>query len=533
MSKRELVDVLNKTTEISKLLTPRAGSFMSGLKTINEKIEFQTWKEELKLQLGELKKDRIIVETLELLDNGFKNGFTDAQDFNNLQGKLKTISLHLDDLLDDETEEKQMVESQKIKKGTKIKTAFDEYILIQQVGSGGNGRVFSAKNKNEEDVAIKFVEKNIDSKKLKRFKNEIYFCEHHNHDNIVRIIDRGYVYLDDKDYVFYVMPLYKETLKTKIKTGIPHEKILDIFIGLLKGLRYAHEHESIHRDIKPENIMFAEGSWEPIICDFGIAHFAEEDLLTIVETKVTDRMANFQYSAPEQRQRGGTICYQTDIYALALILNEMFTKEIPQAAGYKRIKDINEGYAFLDEIFEQIFVQKAEERLYPVDKVLLDMKVYAELYYRRKEAEIIERAINSNILKDEFCAKIMEFESLDDCLTILFDRLLPSEWINILTTGSFEYKLKHIDEEDYEEADDYTPTDIRIESKNKLYMPLTGFETEYTMNKVKINISNWIDKVNIEYLSKVNRRNEQEQKEKEQKRLFEIKRRKTIPISLI
>ena len=230
MSKRELVDVLNKTTEISKLLTPRVGSFMSGLKTINEKVEFQTWKEELKFQLGKLKKERIIVETLDLLDNGFKTGLSDAQDLNNLQGKLKTISLHLDDFLDEESETIQMIESQKLKKGTTIKTAFDEYTLIQQVGSGGNGRVFSAKNKNEEDVAVKFVEKNIDSKKLKRFKNEIYFCEHHKHDNIVKIIDRGYVCLDAKDYVFYVMPLYKETLKSKIKAGIPHEKILEIFI---------------------------------------------------------------------------------------------------------------------------------------------------------------------------------------------------------------------------------------------------------------------------------------------------------------
>lgn len=531
MEKQNLLNLLNRTEEIKKLLVPRGGDFMPGVKTISRSVDFQIWKSELKQQLLKLKPDPFITEILELLDSGFRNGLTDEKDFTNLQGKLGALSMHIDDYFNVPTEAKTV--SDRIKKGTVVKTAFDEYKLIKQVGSGGNGRVFSAKTKSEEVVAIKFVEQNIDSKKLKRFKNEIHFCEHHNHNNIVKIQDRGYAFLDGKDYVFYVMPLYGETLKDKIKAGIPHEKILDIFIGLLEGLKYAHEHESIHRDIKPENIMFAEGSWKPIICDFGIAHFAEEDLLTVVKTKATDRMANFQYSAPEQRQRGGNVCYQTDIYALALILNEMFTKEIPQAAGYKKIKDINEEYAFLDEIFEQIFVQKAEERLYPVDKILLDMKVYAELYYRRKEAEIIERAINSYILKYEFCAKITEFERLDDCLIILFDRLLPSEWINILITGSFEYKLKHMDEEDYEEADDYAPTDIRMESKNKLYMPLTGFETEYTIKKVKFNISKWIDKVNIEYLSKVNRRNEREQKEKEQKRLFEIKRRKIKPISLI
>ena len=158
-----------------------------------------------------------------------------------------------------------------------IKTAFDEYTLIGQVGQGGNGRVFSASNTADQQVAIKFVERNVGSDKLKRFKNEISFCEHHKHKNIVSILDRGYVYLDGKDYVFYVMPLYADTLKNKIKVGVPHEKVLDIFVGLLEGLKFAHEHGSIHRDIKPENIMFANGSWIPVICDFGLAHFAEED----------------------------------------------------------------------------------------------------------------------------------------------------------------------------------------------------------------------------------------------------------------
>lgn len=96
-----------------------------------------------------------------------------------------------------------------MKHGETIKTAFDEYVLIKQVGSGGNGRVFSATNMNKENVAIKFVERNISASKLKRFKNEIHFCEYHKHKNIVEILDRGYVVLDGTEYVFYVMPRKK------------------------------------------------------------------------------------------------------------------------------------------------------------------------------------------------------------------------------------------------------------------------------------------------------------------------------------
>ena len=107
-----------------------------------------------------------------------------------------------------------------MKKGLKIQTAFDEYILIKQVGSGGNGRVFSAEASNGDAVAIKFVEKNLPASKLKRFKNEIFFCERHNHKNIVEILDRGFVELDGIAYVFYVMPLYKETLRDKMRAKL-------------------------------------------------------------------------------------------------------------------------------------------------------------------------------------------------------------------------------------------------------------------------------------------------------------------------
>ena len=514
MSKRELVDVLNKTSEIEKLLTTMGGSLMPTLKTINRKVEFQVWKEELKFQLEKLRKERIIVETLELLDNGFKNGLTDEKDFKDLQGKIETISLHLDDFFDEEAEEKQMVESQKLKKGAKIKTAFDEYILIQQVGSGGNGRVFSAKNQSQEDVAIKFVEKNIDSKKLKRFKNEIHFCEHHKHDNIVKIIDRGYVYLDDKDYVFYVMPLYRETLKNKIKAGIPHEKILDIFIGLLKGLKYAHEHEGIHRDIKPENIMFVEGSWEPIICDFGIAHFAEEDLLTVVETKATDRMANFQYSAPEQRQRGGNICYQTDIYALALILNEMFTKEIPQAAGYKRIADVSEEYKYLDDLFYLLFKQDPNDRLYPEDAILSELRVLAEQHKRNKEAERLKTVVNEIVAPEDFNPKLINLEFVNNGVHFVFDSVLPADWFQMLVYGSYDHSC----------IMGYDSDKLKKINNNTISMPVRGSESKETITKLVGNVKEWVATVSRKYTQEAKRQAIAEQRRKDDARLSEIKR---------
>lgn len=514
MSKKELLDVLNKTSEIEKLLTPMGGSFMPGLKTINRNVEFQTWKEELKIQLQKLKKEQIINETLELLNNGFKNGMKDEKDFNQLQGKLKTISSHIDDFIDNEKEELQMPESLKLKKGTRIKTAFDEYTLEKQIGEGGNGRVFSAKNKSDESVAIKFVEQHIDTKKLKRFKNEIHFCEHHTHKNIVKIYDRGYAFLDNKDYVFYVMPLYKETLKNKIKAGIPHEKILDIFIGLVDGLKYAHEHESIHRDIKPENIMFAEGSWEPIICDFGIAHFAEEDLLTVVETKATDRMANFQYAAPEQRQKGGIVSYQTDIYALALILNEMFTGEIPQAAGHKRIADVNSEYKYLDDLFDMLFKQSPDERLYPETLILSELVALSEHYKRDNEKAKLKTVVNDVIEPEDFKPAIVNMDFKNNNLYFYFDSTLPEDWIQFLINGSYSHSAQI----------GYDNYNLKKHNNTTIYMPFHGSEREDTIKRVVGYVTQWVDTVNREYSQSVKRKAIEEQRKKEAARLAEIKR---------
>ena len=338
-----------------------------------------------------------------------------------------------------------MVDSVKLKNGAAVKTAFDEYTIIKQVGAGGNGRVFSAQNSNGESVAIKFIERNVSSDKLKRFKNEIYFCEQHKHKNIVEIQDRGYAVLDDKEYVFYVMPLYKETLRDKMKTNLSPEEVVVIFTGLLEGLSYAHKNGTIHRDIKPENIMFKADSLEPIICDFGIAHFADEELLTIIETKKSDRMANFQYAAPEQRIKGKEATGQTDIYAAALILNEMFTGEIPQAANYTTIESVDSEYKFLDEIFVQIYKQNPFDRLYPEEKILTEMKVLAEQYRRDQEKIKLQNTIDDLITPEHFEISIMDKQYRNGNIVFIMDRDIPQRWFHIMTQEAFSNSSAGID----------------------------------------------------------------------------------------
>ncbi len=511
MGMKQLSDVLKRTSDIEKKLKPTGGNFMPNVKTINRDPDFQIWKTELKRELQMMKQDSLVVDTLQILDNGFKNGFTDEKDFIALKGKLSVLSAHLDDYFEVQIEHD--VEVKKMKKGTVVKTAFDEYILIEQVGSGGNGRVFSATNGHGESVAIKFVERTLSAGKLKRFKNEIHFCENHKYKNIVEILDRGYVILDSTEYVFYVMPLYAETLRDKMKAKINPENAVTIFIGLIEGLSYAHKTGTIHRDIKPENIMFKAGSLEPIICDFGIAHFAEDELLTIIETKKGDRMANFQYAAPEQRVKGEVATAQTDIYAAGLILNEMFTGEIPQAVDHKTIASVAPDYAYLDDVFAQLFKQNAEDRLYPEDKILTEMKVRAEQYHRDQEKLKLQKVVDEATSPDDFNATVTKKEFINGSIVFTLDRELPYEWFQILSGG-------HLGS--YSALMSYGPKKLEKNGRYAISMPVYSSESPNSIKTIVENVLDWIPKANAKYSAHVKQVAQQEQREREAARKAEI-----------
>ena len=127
-----------------------------------------------------------------------------------------------------------------MKKNTILKTAFDEYTIVEQIGEGGNRTVYKASDSANLPVAIKVVPKNTSREKLKRFKNEIYFCLKNPNDYIIKVLDNG-VYSDEKqEYIFYVMPLYAKSLRQLMKEGIFPGQSMKAFADLCKGLAFAH-----------------------------------------------------------------------------------------------------------------------------------------------------------------------------------------------------------------------------------------------------------------------------------------------------
>lgn len=316
------------------------------------------------------------------------------------------------------------------KKGTILKTAFDDYTIQDQLGEGGSGTVYRVTNEDGEDFAAKLVSREEGKEKIKRFKNEINFCLKEEHQTIVRVLDYGYLEADSNRYLFYIMPIYANSLRQLMNKGLQHEEAVRLFLEICDGLRFAHSKGCIHRDIKPENILI-DHQGHAIIADFGIAHFREEDLATAVETKEYSRLANFKYHAPEQNE--GKATKATDIYALGLILNEMFTRQIPMGENCQKIASVAPEFAFLDQLVQRMTFQNPEERYQSINDLLLDFEARkTEAASKSAIAQLSEPIANKDITDPLYLhpIEIKGIETKDGVLIITLSEFVNQAWEN-------------------------------------------------------------------------------------------------------
>ena len=105
---------------------------------------------------------------------------------------------------------------------------------------------------------------------------------------------------------------------------------------LCAGLAAAHDRGVIHRDLKPQNIMMNKRG-EVVIMDFGLAAIADQ--LSGAEA----RNGTPAYMSPEQL-KGAGVTAKSDIYALGLVLYELFTGKRPfDAKNVQQLIDMQES----------------------------------------------------------------------------------------------------------------------------------------------------------------------------------------------
>ncbi|MBN1311177.1 MAG: protein kinase [Anaerolineae bacterium] len=203
----------------------------------------------------------------------------------------------------------------------------DEYRVEALLGQGGMARVYRAIDvKLERHVALKVVDTpfRTDSDYIMRFQREAQAVARLEHSHIVRLYRYGEV-----DGLLYMAMQFVEgaDLRFILDTYNRDSQIIEpdqavrIMWEAASALDYAHSKGVIHRDVKPANILLNRQG-DVLLGDFGLA------LLTEIGTK-GEIFGSPHYVAPEQAISSAGACPTSDLYALGIILFEMFTGQVP------------------------------------------------------------------------------------------------------------------------------------------------------------------------------------------------------------
>lgn len=215
----------------------------------------------------------------------------------------------------------------------------DRYELNAELGAGGMGRVWRARDRETgEVVAVKLLRPEIaaDPAMAERFKNELRVARRITHKNVCRIHD-----FNRAGDVAYITMEYVEgeSLRARLERErrIPFARLKPIAMQILAGLREAHAQGVVHRDLKPENIMLSKSGAVKLM-DFGIAR------LVTAATATQGIIGTPAYMSPEQAS-GKRVDARTDLYAFGLILYECltgrptFSADTPVAVALKQVQE--------------------------------------------------------------------------------------------------------------------------------------------------------------------------------------------------
>ena len=215
------------------------------------------------------------------------------------------------------------------------------YELLEEAGRGGMGVVYKARDRETgEHVAIKVLRPEIAADRLAadRFINEVRLSRRITHKNVCRV----YEFTRAGDVAYLSMEYIEgESLRSILARvgAVNVRKGVQIARQICAALAEAHAQGIVHRDLKPENVML-DRSGNVKVMDFGIAR-----LLDAAATSTAGVMGTPAYMAPEQAE-GKTVDVRTDVYALGLVLYELFTGQAafsgdtPVAIALKQVREV-------------------------------------------------------------------------------------------------------------------------------------------------------------------------------------------------
>ena len=220
----------------------------------------------------------------------------------------------------------------------RIPTHFGDYELQGEIGRGGQGVVYRARQKSlNRTVALKIIVLGhwATARHLKRFQLEAEAAASLNHPSIVPIHEVG----ERDGCCYFSMNLIEGGQLDEVvrREAISIRRAAELIAKLARTVHYAHEHGILHRDIKPGNILL-DTDGEPHLTDFGLARLVETESTV---TRTTEVLGTPSYMAPEQASGNNVaLTSATDIYGLGAVLYHLLTGSPPFVGGttYETIK---------------------------------------------------------------------------------------------------------------------------------------------------------------------------------------------------
>jgi len=265
---------------------------------------------------------------------------------------------------------------------TRGASTLDRYELTREIGRGGMGIVYEAKNKPlNKKVAIKKMKEEIKirPREKARFLSEATTVAELHHPNIVDIYD----IIEDKEDIYLVFEYIDGKTVEKIvdeKGKFALKETVRIIDKVCDALKYSHEHRVVHRDLKPSNIMISKDGYVKVM-DFGIAREAKDTISSVSGQKETS--GTLAYMAPEQHI--GSYNTGSDIYSLGVTLYEMLTGEVPfrgvdlyeqkKQMSYRQPTEIvSELPVEVDEIIKKCLQKDTENRYHSAEEFMNELE---------------------------------------------------------------------------------------------------------------------------------------------------------------
>ncbi|QGJ70907.1 Hypothetical protein PBC10988_26100 [Planctomycetales bacterium 10988] len=298
-----------------------------------------------------------------------------------------------------------------------------DYVLLEEIGGGGVGRVFKAHHRHLERIdAVKILNPIAESspEKVARFRRELKAHAKLRHPNIVTTYGGGEI----EGLLYLAMEFINgptlERLVMQEEGPLGWKRAIDYLLQAGRGIEHAHACGVLHRDIKPSNIMLAENTSIKVL-DMGLARIArsanpapilppladgddssnlpvDPPLLTHTYTV----MGTAAYMAPEQARRLKAADERADIYSLGCTLFFLLSGRPPfkgESFIESVVSHLEQPIPELDEVCQgapkglkaiitRMLAKLPEDRYQKVSEVLYDLE-------RLQQGQLLEALASS------------------------------------------------------------------------------------------------------------------------------------------